>query len=76
MEDNWQLGSHEPEEVGNRRAAHMQAEVDIQLKEEMADQCVTSAAKGVWPWVVVQTCHLACPFQSCVGSAILHKNIS
>ena len=82
-EDNQQLGSHEPaveeEVVGNRRAVHMRAGVlllDTQQKAEMADQCVTSAAKGVWPWVVVRTCHLACPFQPCVGSAILHKNIS
>lgn len=44
MEDNQQLGSPEPEEVGNCRAVHMQAEGDIQLKEEMADQYVTSAA--------------------------------
>lgn len=60
--------------MDNRRAGHMQVEVDIQLREELADQSVTSADQGVLPLpVVAQTFHLFCPFQSCVVSAYMHK---
>lgn len=67
VEDNLQVGSLEVE-VDNHRAVHM-PEVDIQQREELADQYATSAELGVLPSLVVdQTCHLVCPFQSCVES--------
>ena len=57
--DNLELDSQEPEVD---KAVHMLL-VHSQLQEELVDQCVTSAEKGVLPLVVDQTCHLVCPFQ-------------
>lgn len=62
--------SLEPEEVDNHRAVRMLVVVDIQQREERADQCVTSAEQVALPSLAVaQICHLVCPFQSCVVSA-------
>jgi hypothetical protein len=68
MEDNLLRGTLGGAAVDNHRAVRM-FEVHIQLREELADQCVTSAEQGALPSpVVAQTCRLFCPFQSCVVS--------
>lgn len=63
-------------QVDNHRAVrkpvvvHIQVVVHTQQKEELVDQCVTSAEQGALPLLVgVQVSHLACPFQSCAESA-------
>jgi len=64
-------------QVDNHRAVHKPVVVDMQVvvhtqqKEELADQCVTSAEQGAaLPLLVgVQISHHACPFQSCAESA-------
>lgn len=62
-------------QVDNHRVVHtlvvadMQVVVHTQQKEELADQCVTSAEQGALPLVGVQISHHACPFQSCAESA-------
>lgn len=92
MEDNRLAGSLElvelvgslelVEQVDNHRADRklveldMLVEVDIQLWEELADQCETSAETEELPSVAVQTCHLVCPFQSCAVSAYMHRPCS
>ena len=68
--DNLEQDSQEPEVD---KAVHMLL-VDSQLQEELVDQCVTSAEKGVLPLVVDQTCHLVCPFQPYVAS-VTKENI-
>ena len=72
MEDNLLQGSLGVAEVDNHRVVHRTVrmfEVDIQLREEFADQCVTSAEQGALPLLVVaQTCRLFCPSRSCVVS--------
>lgn len=84
QEEDKQLDSLvEPEEEGDirkavhmlvegdiRKAVHMLVEVDTQPMEEKAGRYETSVAQGVLPLLVeTQTCHLACPFLSCVVSA-------
>lgn len=71
-EDNLEQDSLGPEGEDNHRAVHMQA-VDTQPKEVLVDQCVTSAELEAQPLVDHQICHPACPFQSCVASACMHK---
>lgn len=88
MEDNLQEGKAELE-VDNlledrsvlegvdshRVVAHRAVEEDIQQQEDMADQGETSAEQGALPLAVHQTYHLAYPFQSCVVSATIQKNV-
>jgi hypothetical protein len=72
MEDNLLRGTLGGAAVDNHRVVHRAVrmfEGHIQLREELADQCVTSAEQGALPSpVVAQTCRLFCPFQSCVVS--------
>lgn len=73
-EDNRQEGNLELDRVaGGHRAVHMMVGMDIQLVEELPDRNVTCAGLLVLPLVVVQTCHLFYPFQSCAVSAYMHK---
>lgn len=69
--------SPELEVVDTHRAAHMLVVVDIQLKEELVDQSVTSVEQEEPPLLVeAQTCRLACPFQSCAESACMRRPCS
>lgn len=70
-EDNRQEGNLELNRVaGGHRAVHMLVGMDIQLVEELPDRNVTCAGQMVLPLVVVQTCHLFYPFQSCAVSEL------
>lgn len=76
-EDNRQEGNLEPDWVGgSHRAVHMLVGMDIQLVEELPDWNVTSAGLLVLPLVVVQTCHLFYPFQSCAASKLQTNTIT
>ena len=58
--------------VGSHRAA-----ARTQLMEELADLSVTCVEKEAPSLpVAVQTCHLSCPFQSCVVSALINNNVT
>lgn len=71
---NPQVGSLEQDmlevEVDNRMLVGIEG-ADIQQREDMAGQAETSAELGALPLAEAQTCHHACPFQSCAVSAIV-----
>jgi hypothetical protein len=70
-EDSQQEGNLELDRVAaGHRAVHMLVGMDIQLVEELPDRNVTYAGLLVLPLVVVQTCHLFYPFQSCAASEL------
>lgn len=74
VEDSQQEGILELNRVAaGQRAVHMLVGMDIQLVEELPDRNETYAGLLVLPLVVVQTCHLFYPFQSCAASACMHK---
>lgn len=64
------------EEVVDRKLPHT-LEEDIQQLVGKADLAVTCAAPVALPLVEDQTCHLSCPFQPYVVSAMLinHSNL-
>lgn len=75
VEDNLREDKAELGEVDIHKVvvAHRAVDEDIQQWGDMADQAETSAEQGGLSLAVNQTHHLACPFQSCVVSAIFHK---
>ena len=63
------VDSPELDSLEQDRVVHMQAVVHVQPREELLDRSETSVEKEALPLLAVQTCHLSCPSQSCVGSA-------